>query len=523
MMPGSPSKLVAVLNAGRSRFSWERSLLLLIVVYLGGRELLPAFPGFAQEEPPGVGVSAVVAPSTAFTYQGRVEVDGLPANGSHDLTFNLWDAATAGNIIGTSPAPGTIITNGLFSASVDFDQAYTEGKRTWIETVIDPPGTPPPVSLGRLELTVPPHDHLYQDWLGSSDGTSLSIRNLGEGDAVSLEASSGSALAAISAGNDPVIDISVQGNGYGLLVNGGTQEAIRAISPSISSTIRGDNTYSACSPFGGCFGVAGHSTLGSGVAGFGTIGVLGDGDWGVYGVSDVAGKAGVRGDSTLLGGCSKLFIDTLCYGVRGDASLASGNGGVGVSGTGTFAGILGIASGTDSYAGLFLGSIGARSIVPLETETYILGDLTHRWLDIYTKNPINVSSDRRMKKDILETTYGLEEVMRLRPVSFHWNEGTDDSTHLGLIAQEVREVIPEAVHGDEAAGSLSMTPDTLLPVLIKAIQEQQAEIETLRAVAIPSSTTTGQIPSPAVLAAVAAGILGLLLFGATLGVRLRRS
>jgi hypothetical protein len=45
---------------------------------------------------------AALAQSTEFTYQGRLLSGALPANGSHDFDFSLFDAITAGNQIGST-------------------------------------------------------------------------------------------------------------------------------------------------------------------------------------------------------------------------------------------------------------------------------------------------------------------------------------------------------------------------------------------------------------------------------------
>jgi hypothetical protein len=72
--------------------------------------------------------------------------------------------------------------------------------------------------------------------------------------------------------------------------------------------------------------------------------------------------------------------------------------------------------------------------------------------------------------------------MQLRPVSFQWKAGSDKGTHLGLIAQEVDTVLPEAVQKSTDAGApLGMNYSTLIPVLIKAIQEQQGMLERAQA------------------------------------------
>jgi hypothetical protein len=119
----------------------------------------------------------------------------------------------------------------------------------------------------------------------------------------------------------------------------------------------------------------------------------------------------------------------------------------------------------------------------------LLGAPFNRWGAVYAINGTIQTSDARLKQGIANLKYGLSQVMQLRPVSFQWKQGNDKRTHLGLIAQEVDAVVPEAVQkGGDAATPLGMNYSDLIPVLIKAIQEQQgtleraqAEIKTLRA------------------------------------------
>src|SRR5713101_3024753 len=74
------------------------------------------------------------AQGTAFTYQGRLNENGSPANGAYDLRFSLYDAASNGNAIGglvTNAA--TSVTNGLFVAVLDFGPALFDGRDRWLE------------------------------------------------------------------------------------------------------------------------------------------------------------------------------------------------------------------------------------------------------------------------------------------------------------------------------------------------------------------------------------------------------
>jgi hypothetical protein len=74
------------------------------------------------------------AQGTAFTYQGRLNDGAGPANGSYDLTFALFDAATVGNQVGgflTNAA--TPVSNGLFTVTLDFGSGIFTGADRWLE------------------------------------------------------------------------------------------------------------------------------------------------------------------------------------------------------------------------------------------------------------------------------------------------------------------------------------------------------------------------------------------------------
>jgi hypothetical protein len=122
-----------------------------------------------------------------------------------------------------------------------------------------------------------------------------------------------------------------------------------------------------------------------------------------------------------------------------------------------------------------------------------LGDMTARWNTVYAVNGTINTSDARDKTNIQNINYGLAEVMRLRPVSFSWKDKHHGGAKLGLIAQEVKEVVSEVVvqgnldliNGEEEyvlpySDKLGIFYSDLIPVLIKATQEQQQMIEDLK-------------------------------------------
>ncbi|GCL60934.1 tail fiber domain-containing protein [Pseudaquabacterium pictum] len=90
-------------------------------------------------------------------------------------------------------------------------------------------------------------------------------------------------------------------------------------------------------------------------------------------------------------------------------------------------------------------------------------------------------SDARTKRDVQPLASALDAVRRLRGVRFHWNADADDSNPaVGLIAQEVEAVYPEAVSvGPEGLKGVNYA--VLVAPLIEAVKQQQAQIEALAA------------------------------------------
>jgi len=102
---------------------------------------------------------------------------------------------------------------------------------------------------------------------------------------------------------------------------------------------------------------------------------------------------------------------------------------------------------------------------------------------------ITALSDARDKKDVQDIPLGVSFIQRLHPVSFVWNTrdgGKVDVPEFGFIAQELRQAqadhgvtLPGLVH-DINPERLEAAPGTLIPVLVKAVQELQAQIDDLK-------------------------------------------
>ena len=110
-------------------------LLAILVVGLG---FVLFNPGIAFQAPTGQTTRAPQAPLGAgFTYQGRLDVDGAPADGVYDFQFRLYDAATDGSQVGGTVTVGDVtVTGGLFNALLDFGEAPFDGDARWLEIAV---------------------------------------------------------------------------------------------------------------------------------------------------------------------------------------------------------------------------------------------------------------------------------------------------------------------------------------------------------------------------------------------------
>ena len=108
-------------------------------------------------------------------------------------------------------------------------------------------------------------------------------------------------------------------------------------------------------------------------------------------------------------------------------------------------------------------------------------------------NAWSIYSDSRLKLKQKELNYGLNEVLKMQPKSFIQYGGSIDkgkvkledngANSIGLIAQELKDIIPEAVHtpSNEKEDFYSIDYNKLVPVLINALKELKQEIEELKA------------------------------------------
>ena len=143
------------------------------------------------------------------------------------------------------------------------------------------------------------------------------------------------------------------------------------------------------------------------------------------------------------------------------------------------------AGGNNSVSGNNNICIGVNSeTATLSTNNSItLGNSSHTIIRAAVTS-ITALSDGRDKTNVQESTYGLDLVKSLKPVTFEWDtrdgakKGDKD---LGFIAQDLQSVDDEylGLVYDENPERLEASYGRLIPVLVKAIQELTAKVEAL--------------------------------------------
>jgi Chaperone of endosialidase len=103
---------------------------------------------------------------------------------------------------------------------------------------------------------------------------------------------------------------------------------------------------------------------------------------------------------------------------------------------------------------------------------------------VYSNNNIYAFSDRRKKTKIVTIDNALEKVMKLRGVYYYRTDAEPedvDRRDLGVIAQEVLEVLPEAVKHSSHTDEYSVTYGNMAGIFIEAIKDLKKELDELKA------------------------------------------
>ena len=117
------------------------------------------------------------------------------------------------------------------------------------------------------------------------------------------------------------------------------------------------------------------------------------------------------------------------------------------------------------------GNVGIKNAAP----SYAL-DVTGT---IRATGDVIAYSDARVKDNVVTIENALDKVTKLRGVSYTRNDVEDKTTKVGVIAQEVLEVLPEVVQQDDE-GKYSVAYGNMVGLLIESIKELKAEVDELK-------------------------------------------
>ena len=483
---------------------------------------------------------AQTTPPNSMNFQGRLATpSGNPVpNGTYSILFSLYDALTGGTLKYSKTVSNVQVKNGTFAVTLDAFPAGTFNGNLWLEVKIgsDVPLAPrtPLVSVpyamkSTLALTVPdgsittaslangavtnakvtdvawskitgaPSTLLTLPYVAArnvaSPGILFSLTNTGTGDSIYAQATDGTAIhgksnniavwaestnaAAVYGYSVNVSGVfGVSNNSYGVYGYGNTNYGVygKTLDNTKAGTV-GENNNGNMGFLGGPnYGVAGSSNSGYGVVGSSTNGSAVYGSsvngYGVYGISTssdaVYGMSGTgNGASFTTGGTN---------GVYAVSNGSNGNGILGVCSNGAGAyGVYGLSS--TGY-----GVVGVGHLYGVYSNGQAAG--TTGWANI---------SDIRYKQDIAPIDNALETILNLRGVTYEYRRGAfpnmnfPKGRHIGFIAQEVEEILPQIVLTN-TDGYKSITYTDAVPVLVEAVKTlnarsviQQKQNDALRA------------------------------------------
>ena len=152
----------------------------------------------------------------------------------------------------------------------------------------------------------------------------------------------------------------------------------------------------------------------------------------------------------------------------GDAGIYSSTHGVSLEGT------TALVKGTDGSFKIENGAFNLYNSTNLLVNCYNNLDMQNYAINNAT---INSSSDVRMKTNIADTDVNAIDILnQIEMKKFDWRTNNKHED-IGIIAQQLQEVLPDLVYEDELTTKLSIQPIKFIPYLIKAIQELSAKID----------------------------------------------
>ncbi len=430
-------------------------------------------------------VSAYAGGDTALTYQGRLLDAGNPANGLFDFEFSLWNAAGGGGgtqIGATQILNDVPVTDGLFTVQIDFGADAFNNNDRWLEIVVDATTLSPRQPITRAPYSIQTRGIFVGDNGNVGIGTTapiapLDVHNSSSGQILRLASDQTYGYIRFLEGSTSRAILGFGDDG-GLLVNALPDSfAIDGMSTALHFAVDSDANKGITIDTNGNVGI-GTTSPGS------LLHVTGDTEFrsiAGYHTATAGSGNGVYGESLSNTGSGVFGYSGNPNGGTGVRAEADGDGGVGLEGI----------SGSPNWGtGVFGRCVspdgtGVKGMATQDSGTGIgvhgRGESTKGY-DFYASGPgqnYGASSSIRWKSNVRNIDQPLEKIARLRGVYFDWDKDHGGHHDVGMIAEEVGEVLPEIVQYEENGIDASgMDYSKLTPLLVEAVNALQVEKDT---------------------------------------------
>jgi hypothetical protein len=487
-------------------FEWEITMRFLRVIVQAVVLAAISSTVFAQNE-------------TSFTYQGELSNAGVPASGTFNVQFAMWDSLVAGSQLGSAVTINSLpIQDGRFTVELDFGAGVFDNGQRWLEITVDDVPLVPRQPITRAPYAIQTRGIFVDDNGHVGIGTELPEvplhvvnQNAGYVGAIFGSSEVGAGVfgeaTATDALNFGVFGLSRSTNGRGVLGRADANSGVNFGVYGESLGTSGRGVYGlAYSNSGTTYGVFGssNSTTGRGV--FGLAGNASGANYGGRFQSNSTSGSGVFAEAnassgTTYGGYFKssstsgfagyflgngndaVYIENENSG-RGLRAVAPSDTAVWAQTTTGFAGVHGETAGASSRA--VYGQASATS--GTNYGVYGLSNSPSGY-DFYAGGAgINygASSSRRWKKNVRPIREPLEKLGQLQGVYFDWDEQHGGAHDVGMIAEDVGKVLPEIVQfeGNKIDAS-GMDYSKMTPLLVEAVnalrRDKDVEIAAMRA------------------------------------------
>jgi len=121
------------------------------------------------------------------------------------------------------------------------------------------------------------------------------------------------------------------------------------------------------------------------------------------------------------------------------------------------------------------GNFGIGTTSP-STALHVVGD-------IFASGEVTCASDARLKSNIETinlTDEKISKIQNIRGVTFQKNEEKTHQKHIGFVAQELEEIVPEVVYTDPTSGYKSIAYGNMTALLLEYIKNLNQEINNLK-------------------------------------------